>query len=216
MPIEAYVGKMRQGKGFGEALNAYNHMLRGYPTISNMNFYFTKESRISRKPMNQPLDLDILAAAVETGKPLTQIYNTEKLLVVIDEIDKVMDARKALSNPNVTMSYFASQSAKSMVDIVFATQALWFADNRMRFHTHYIYEAHKILYEPFIWQDYKTGQPVIIKNAIKEFEYDVFDNQGYKPEHIDTLTIDKPLAMWLGERFDTKQYIAPRPQQKKT
>lgn len=200
--IIVYNGRMRSGKGFGLALNAYNHWMDGYTVISNMDFYFGRQTPGKRIPVNLPLDFQQIESCIESGKPLTHVVGNSKVLLVIDELPSAMDSRKSLTGTNVIMSWFAAQSAKTHVDMAVSTQKLGMIDLRMRDFAHFIVNCDKAVFT-------SDNPDEHLEKYIHHFEYEIYDNGGDEAQYIGTMQIGADLALKLGEMFDTQQGIPP-------
>lgn len=115
MTIIGVVGKPRTGKTLYMVLRAYINYQKGYKIFSNFKCSFA-----TRLEMNEMLQI-----------AYTEMERNPKMLM-IQEIDKIFNSKRATSNENTLLGGLTGQSGKRNMDIIWDTQFPHLVDTQVR------------------------------------------------------------------------------------
>lgn len=126
--VIGFVGPRGSGKSVGAArLVALDFMLRGRSVWSNMDIGFTvangDDMKLYKAKSLDKLDLVDLDEMYENG------------LIYVDEVNLMMEARRAMAHGNIMFSYILQQLRKRKLTIIWSAQSEMHCDDRLRFQT---------------------------------------------------------------------------------
>jgi len=126
--IIGFVGPRGSGKSVGaDRLVITDFMLKGKTVWSNMKieFYLVMNGSLVHME-SKPLDRLSLV-------DLDKVYRDG--LIYVDEVNLMMEARRAMSQENVNFSYILQQLRKRRLTIIWSAQSEMHCDDRLRFQT---------------------------------------------------------------------------------
>ena len=130
--IHGYLGSFKTDTA---VLLAYLCSEDGYEVMSNQPLnepFFPKET-------THKLDMDMIRRYAIIGEPLPY----EKLFILGDEWQQVMDARRSMDNDELVNTYFIMQTRKRGVIMVYVTSLRGMSDLRLRDNTNLIIKTYK-------------------------------------------------------------------------
>lgn len=126
--VIGFVGPRGSGKSVGAArLVILEYMLRNRKVWSNMEIGFNLIHNGNSAPIvSNPLDRLTL-------EELDEVYSNG--IIYVDEVNLMMEARRAMSHENLMFSYILQQLRKRRLTIIWSAQSEMHCDDRLRFQT---------------------------------------------------------------------------------
>lgn len=124
--VIGFVGPRGSGKSVGAArMVILDYMLCGQKVWSNMEIGFNLIHNGKAAPMiSQPLDRLSM-------QELDSLYSNG--IIYVDEVNLMMEARRAMSHENLMFSYILQQLRKRRLTIIWSAQSEMHCDDRLRF-----------------------------------------------------------------------------------
>lgn len=181
MTVIAFVGKPRTGKTLGMTQYAYTNYIKGHTIFANYKLGFPSK-RLSIEEMLQI--------------PFNDVDRNPKTLC-IQEVDKIFDSRRAMTEANKNLSSLTGQSGKRNLDILYDTQFFSRVERSLRQVTEYVVlcscyidsaTKNPIAFE-YEWEDMFDGRvkKIVIPAPILEPFYNLYDSyEATRPVTKDT------------------------------
>jgi len=124
--VVGYVGPRGSGKSVGAARTVIlEYMLKGKKVWSNMEIGFNLiKNGMSKEIKSIPLDR-------LTMEELDRVYTDG--IIYCDEVNLMMESRRAMSQENLMFSYILQQLRKRRLTIIWSAQSEMHCDDRLRF-----------------------------------------------------------------------------------
>jgi len=126
--VIGFVGPRGSGKSVGASRTVIlDFMLKGKTVWSNMEIGFNRVFNGKTIPViSQPLDRLSM-------QELDKLYSDG--IIYVDEVNLMMEARRAMSQENLMFSYILQQLRKRRLTIIWSAQSEMHCDDRLRFQT---------------------------------------------------------------------------------